>query len=309
MTFAIGPFRDTVMFGVSPLDCVVLLLGLPYQQARHVVYHAKTHQYHLQQEGHTYVLTCIAPKSTQPVTKHASIKNVSLNKDVSLCLVHPTKPDNLTNPTSPYMAPLLHEFVDIFIQPMGLPPHRSIAHMINLLPATSLPNAPTYHLAPRDPAEIECQIHQLLESCHIQPSLSPCAPPASIIPKKENFEWHLVTDSCALNNTTIQNRYCLPLIEDLLDHLQGACFFTKMDLTSGYHQVHMHDIWTHFSLPTSIISNKDSRFLSTFWHTLWCLLGFQHRFSTAFHPQTGGQTEVVNRTLVHSLRSYFATNK
>ena len=52
-----------------------------------------------------------------------------------------------------------------------------------------------------------------------------------------------------------------------------------------------------------------THFLSTFWHTLWSLLGFQHRFSTAFHPQTGGQIEVVNHTLVHSLHSYFATNK
>ena len=255
------------------------------------------------------MLTSTAPKSTQPVTRHASIKHVSLNKDVSLCLVRPIKPDNLTNPASPYMAPLLHEFVDIFTQPTGLPPYRSIAHMIDLLPTTSFANTPTYRLGPREASEIECQIHQLLESCHIQPSLSPCAPPASIIPKKENFEWHLVTDSCALNNTTIQNRYCLPLIEDLLDHLQGACFFTKMDLTSGYHQVHMHDIWTHFGLPSSIISDKDSRFLSTFCRTLWSLPSFQLCFSTAFHPQTSGQTEVVNRTLVHSLCSYFATNK
>jgi hypothetical protein len=48
-----------------------------------------------------------------------------------------------------------------------------------------------------------------------------------------------------LNKSTIKNRYPLPQIEDLLDHLQGASFFTKMDLTSGYHQVHMQptDIW------------------------------------------------------------------
>lgn len=148
MTFAIGPFRDIVVCDVSPLDCVDLLLGLPYQQARHAVYHAKTYQYHLQQEGRTYVLTSTALESTQPVTRHASIKHVSLNKDVSLCLVCPIKLDNLTNPASPYMAPLLHEFADIFTQPMGLPPYRSIAHMIDLLLATSFPNAPTYRLGP-----------------------------------------------------------------------------------------------------------------------------------------------------------------
>ena len=70
-----------------------------------------------------------------------------------------------------------------------------------------------------------------------------------------------------------------------------------------------HHIWTHFGLPCSIIFDKESCFLSTFWHTLQSLLGFQLRFSTAFHPQTDGQTKVVNHTLVQSLCNYFAKNK
>lgn len=48
-----------------------------------------------------------------------------------------------------------------------------------------------------------------------------------------------------MNKETIKNIYPLPRIEDLLDHLQGAYVFTKMDLILGYHQVRMHhsDIW------------------------------------------------------------------
>jgi hypothetical protein len=42
-------------------------------------------------------------------------------------------------------------------------------------------------------------------------------------------------DYHALNKATIKNCYPLPQIEDLLDHLQGGCFFTNMDLTIGYH--------------------------------------------------------------------------
>jgi hypothetical protein len=61
------------------------------------------------------VLTFAAPISTHPITRHAFIKHVSLNKDVSLCLVHPIKLDNLTNSTPPDMAPLLHEFEDLFM--------------------------------------------------------------------------------------------------------------------------------------------------------------------------------------------------
>jgi hypothetical protein len=50
VTFSIGPFRDIVVCDVSPLDYVDLLLGLPYQQDRQEVYHAKSHQYNLQHE-------------------------------------------------------------------------------------------------------------------------------------------------------------------------------------------------------------------------------------------------------------------
>jgi hypothetical protein len=103
---------------------------------------------------------------------------------------------------------------------MGLPPSRSIAHMIDLIYGTSLPKAPSYRLTPREASEIECQIHQLLESSHIQPSLSPCAPPTFIIPKKENFVWCLMTNYRALNNTTVRG-FVRPLTRGLFLHKDG----------------------------------------------------------------------------------------
>ena len=68
-------------------------------------------------------------------------------------------------------------------------------------------------------------------------------------------------------------------------------------------------IWPHFGLPSNIVSDRDARFLSAFWKTLWALLRCQLKYCTAFHPQIDGQTEVVNRMLVHSLRSHFTKNK
>lgn len=50
----------------------------------------------------------------------------------------------------------------------------------------------------------------------------------------------MVTDYHALNKATVKNRYPLPWIANLLDHLRGARFLTKMDFTAGYHQVRMH---------------------------------------------------------------------
>jgi hypothetical protein len=92
--FLIIPFRDIVVCDVSSLDCFDLLLGIPYQQAQHTIYHAKSHQYHLQHEGRTYVLTSSALKSTQPITDHTTVNQVSMNQCLSLCLVCPINLDN-----------------------------------------------------------------------------------------------------------------------------------------------------------------------------------------------------------------------
>ena len=63
-------------------------------------------------------------------------------------------------------------------------------------------------------------------------------------------------------------------------------------------------VWVHFGLPQTIISDRDSRFLSTFWSSLWSFMDTKLTKSTSFHPQTDGQTEVVNRMIVHILRMY-----
>jgi hypothetical protein len=63
-------------------------------------------------------------------------------------------------------------------------------------------------------------------------------------------------------------------------------------------------VWVHFVIPLTIISDRDDRFLNTFWSSLWSLLDNKLTKSTSFHPQTDGQTEVVNQMFVHILRMY-----
>ena len=57
-------------------------------------------------------------------------------------------------------------------------------------------------------------------------------------------------------------------------------------------------------LPEEIITDRDKLFISKYWMSLMAQLGVNHKLSTAYHPQTDGQTERMNQTLEQYLRSY-----
>lgn len=74
-------------------------------------------------------------------------------------------------------------------------------------------------------------------------------------------------------------------------------------------QIFFHEIVRHYGVPSAIVSDRDVRFTSNFWRALWKQLGTKLAMSTAYHPQTDGQTERANRTLEDMLRAYVGYNQ
>ncbi|GJX77223.1 putative nucleotidyltransferase, ribonuclease H [Tanacetum coccineum] len=137
--------------------------------------------------------------------------------------------------------PIVRDFEDVFPEDLsGLPPQRQVEFRIDLVPgATPIAKSP-YRLAPSEMQELSGQLQELQDKGFIRPSHSPWGAPVLFVKKKDG-SLRMCIDYRELNKLTVKNRYPLPRIDDLFDQLQGSCYFSKIDLRSGYHQLRVHE--------------------------------------------------------------------
>ncbi|GJV50619.1 putative reverse transcriptase domain-containing protein [Tanacetum coccineum] len=105
--------------------------------------------------------------------------------------------------------------------------------------ATPVAKSP-YRLAPSKMQELSKQLKELQDKGFIRPSHSSWGAPMLFVKKKDG-SIRMCIDYHELNKLTVKNRYPLPRIDDLFDQLQGARYFSKTDLRSGYHQLRVHE--------------------------------------------------------------------
>jgi transposase InsO family protein len=141
------------------------------------------------------------------------------------------------------MQSLVKEFSDVFPDdlPTGLPPKRFIEHKINLVP-NSKPSFKNHHrLSPQDLDELRIHLKDLMEHGFIRESHSPYGAPILFAKKPNDTKRRLCIDYRDLNKITIKDKYPLPRVDELIDRLHGAKYFSKLDLRSGYHQVRIRE--------------------------------------------------------------------
>ncbi|GJT97626.1 hypothetical protein Tco_1093144 [Tanacetum coccineum] len=122
----------------------------------------------------------------------------------------------------------------------GLPSQRQVEFRIDLVPGMTPVGKSPYRLAPSEMQELSTQLQELQDKGFIRPSHSSWGAPVLFVKKKDGA-LRMCIDYRELNKLTIKNRYPLSRIDDLFDQLQGARYFSKIDLRSGYHQLRVHE--------------------------------------------------------------------
>ena len=131
-------------------------------------------------------------------------------------------------------VPIVNEFLDVFPEELsGLPPRREVEFQIETISGVAPISMAPYRMAPAELKELKKQLEELLDRGFIRPSISPWGAPVLFVRKKDG-SMRLCIDYRRLNQVTVKNKYPLPRIDDLLDQLNGASVFSKVDLRSGY---------------------------------------------------------------------------
>ncbi|XP_010490066.1 PREDICTED: uncharacterized protein LOC104767782 [Camelina sativa] len=242
VTFSTQTFEFTQDFVVLELGHIDIILGVAwlstlgdcrvnwYTNEMSFLYKGKTA--HLRGEDDL--------NNTKMSLKSLSSNYTVCSKGVAMELYN----HHLTQPViqqgDPRIQTVLSKFTSVFAIPTSLPPIRGREHAINLVPGTTTVSVRPYRYPHAQKEVVEKMVRDMLEAGIIRPSQSPFTSPVLLVKKKDD-SWRFCVDYKALNRATVPDKFPIPMINQLLDELNGLVIFSKLDLRAGYHQIRMKE--------------------------------------------------------------------
>eukprot|EP00253_Pinus_taeda_P001470 PITA_01470 len=187
----------------------------------------------------------------------------------------------------PEIQSILDQYAIVFGEiPSGQSPKQGFEHTIELEQGIQAVITTPYRHPKAYQDEIEWAIQELLALGHIRPSTSPFASSVVLVKKKDS-PLRMCIDYRALNKKTMKNRYPIPSIDELMDELREARFFSKIDLRSGYHQIRVREQ----DIPKTVFSRTWEEHLQHI-ETVLCILE-EHQFYAKLSKCEFGLTKML----------------
>uniref|UniRef100_A0A0W0FF01 RNA-directed DNA polymerase n=1 Tax=Moniliophthora roreri TaxID=221103 RepID=A0A0W0FF01_MONRR len=240
-TYTVGTRQLTDTFLISGLGSEEVILGLPWLQ-----------KYNLQVDWNT-------GRTAFPEKRYIKIPRVTgvLDYESPEGLIHRidiraklSTSQRLQHSADDGLQPAIVKIPEYLSQYQGqfedreaerFPISRSYDHAIELKPEFTLRDCKVYSLTALEQAELNNFLAENLRKGYIRKSKSPMASPFFFVGKKEKGKLRPTQDYRRLNHGTVKNAYPLPLVSDLIDKLNGAMIFSKLDLCNGYNNVRIKD--------------------------------------------------------------------
>ncbi|GJU08564.1 reverse transcriptase domain-containing protein [Tanacetum coccineum] len=194
--FSIGKsYKDEVWCEVIPMDAAHILLGHPWQFDRKTKHDGFQNTYSFKKDGVNITLVPFDSRQTQAEGSNLFMKKTGfegLMKTSPYVFTLVVVEENEIISEAPLQVqPLLREFADVIPGdiPPGLPAMRDIQHCIDFIPGSAIPNKPAYRINPKEFAELQKQVTELLEKGLIRESMSLCAIHSLLIRMRPGDEW------------------------------------------------------------------------------------------------------------------------
>jgi hypothetical protein len=228
------------MFSIDMGGCVIVLGAKWLRTLGPILMDFKELTMQFNQEGQQYKFQGITIGSPEIINFH-HMENI-LKKGHSYIIAQLHSIHATETPSVPsILQSILFKHQVVFSTPQGLPPSHGVHdHSIPFVPNNPPPNFHPYRHPFAHKNEIDKIVQELLTTNIIHRSMSPYSYSMVIVLKKEG-SWCMCPEFHALNKLIIKDKFPIPVINNLLDELSGAQFFTKLDLHFGYHQICMKE--------------------------------------------------------------------